>query len=215
VECTKEEGEHMAYSMRTLRWAAPSILVGGVLYAAYGVFNRLLAATLMGYFLGNFLGATLLAVSVADLQRYLRERGVPLGRVGQGGLGACVVALAIWATLGLTAILSLALFGASSPHILLFRVSSIFDGVPVLLFVGSVLLGAVLFLRALLVPRGAALLLALASVIALVAAVEGYLIDIPIWVYELLRVLYGAAWAWVGYALWAARGATASQARVR
>jgi hypothetical protein len=45
--------------------------------------------------------------------------------------------------------------------------------------------------------------------------VEGYLIDIPIWVYELLRVLYGAAWAWVGYALWVTRGETMAQTRVR
>jgi hypothetical protein len=205
----------MTSSMKTVRWAAPSILVGGVLYAAYGVFNRLLAATLMGYFLGNFLGATLLAVGVAGLHVYLRERGVLLGRVGQGGLDACVVALAIWAALGLTAILSLALYGIMPPRFLLFRVSSIMDGLPVLLFVGSALFGAVLYLRALLVPRGAALLLAVASVIALVAALAGFIWDIPIWVFEALRVLYGAAWAWVGYALWSARGATVSQARVR
>ncbi len=205
----------MTSSTKTVRWAAPSILVGGVLYAAYGVFNRLLAATLMGYFLGNFLGATLLAVGVAGLHVYLRERGVPLGRIGQGGLDACVVALAIWAALGLTAILSLTLYGMMPPRFLLFRVSSIMDGLPVLLFVGSVLFGAVLFLRANVVPKGAALLLAVASVLALVAALEGYVIDIPISVFELLRVLYGAAWAWVGYALWATRGDTTAQTRLR
>jgi hypothetical protein len=170
----------------------------------------------MGYFLGNFLGATLLAVGVAGLHVYLRERGeVSLGRVGQGGLDACVVALAIWAALGLTAILSLTLFGMMPPRFLLFRVSSIMDGLPVLLFVGSVLFGAVLFLRANLVPRGAALLLALASVLALVSALAGFVWDIPISVFELLRVLYGAAWAWVGYALWATRGETMAQTRVR
>jgi hypothetical protein len=202
-------------STKTVRWAAPSILVGGVLYAAYGVFNRLFAATLTGYLLGNFLGATLLAVGVAGLHVYLRERGMLLGRVGQGGLDACVVALAIWAALGLTTILSLTLYGMMPPRFLLFRVSYIMDGLPVLLFVGSALLGAVLFLRANLVPREAALLLAVASVLALVAALAGFVWDIPISVFELLRVLYGASWAWVGYALWAVRGATASQARVR
>jgi hypothetical protein len=40
-------------SITTIRWAAASILVGGVLYALYGVLNPLLGPTLVG-----FLGAT-------------------------------------------------------------------------------------------------------------------------------------------------------------
>ena len=59
--------------------------------------------------------------------------------------------------------------------------------------------------------------LVIASVLALVPALADYvLVSIPIWVFETFRVVYGAAWALVGYGLWAAREAVAPRrARVR
>jgi hypothetical protein len=200
-------------SMATIRWAAASILVGGVLYALYGVLNPLLGATLVGFLIGNLLGAALLTAGVTGLRVYLREQAIPLGRGGQAGLYTCVVALAIWTALGLASILSLVLVG---PTRLVGRAGDISDGVLVVLFVGSTLLGAALLSRTNVLPRGAALLLMIASVLALLPALADYVLeDIPIWVFEVLRLLYGAAWAWVGYGLWATREAAAPRARVR
>ena len=197
----------------TIRWAAASILVGGVLYALYGVINPLLGPSLVGFLIGNLLGATFLTVGVTGLRVYLREQAVPLGRGGQVGLWACIVALAIWTALGLASVLSLALVG---PTQLVGRAGNISDGLLVVLFVGSALLGAALLLRTNVVPQGAALLLVIASVLALVPALADYFLEyIPIWVFEILRLLYGAAWAWVGYGLWAAREAAGPRARVR
>ncbi len=203
----REEGnERMTYSgMATLRWAVPCIVAGGFFYALYGVLNRILAATLMGYFLGNFVGAALLAVGVAGLNGYLFERGVRLGRVGQGGLYACMVAYAVWAALGLASVVSLALVGRTRFH---FIAIDFIDGLLVVLFVGSVLFGAALYSQTNVVPWGVALLLTIASVLALVPGLAGFVLGMPVWVFEVLRVLYGAAWAWVGYGLWAARGTT-------
>jgi hypothetical protein len=205
----------LAMGSTTIRWAAPSILVGGVLYALYGPLNPFLGVTALGVALGNLPGTVLLAVGVAGLNSYLHQRGVPLGRVGQAGLYICMVTLAIWAALGVAIIVGLALFGMTA---LLIRMFGVIDGVLVVLFVGSVLFGAALWLRTnvVVVPRGAALLLVVASVLALVPALAGYVLEIRIWVFEVLRVPYGAAWAWLGYGLWAARGETAQQqARVR
>jgi hypothetical protein len=152
-------------------------------------------------------------VGVTGLRVYLREQGVPLGRGGQVGLWFCIVALAIWTALGLASVLSLALVG---PTQLVGRAGNISDVLLVVLFVGSALLGAALLLQTNVVPRGAALLLVIASVLALVPALADYVLEyIPIWVFEIFRVLYGAAWAWVGYGLWAAREAAAPRARVR
>jgi len=133
--------------------------------------------------LGNFAGAALLAVGVAGLHGYLREQEVPLGRAGQGGLYACMVALAIWAALGLAAVLTLALVGRTRFH---FLVIDFIDEVLVLLFVGSVLFGAALYLRTNVVPSGAALLLFVASLLALVAGLGRFVLDIPIWIFEVL-----------------------------
>jgi hypothetical protein len=203
----------VSYSITTVRWAAASILVGGLLYALYGLLNPLLGPTLVGFLIGNLLGAALLTVGVTGLGVYLRERGVPLGGVGRVGLWACIVALAVWTALGLASVLSLALVG---PTQLVGRASDISDFLLVVVFVGSALLGAALFLRANVVPRGATLLLVIASVLALVPALADYVLEsIPIWVFEALRLVYGAAWAWVGYGLWAAREAAAPRARVR
>jgi hypothetical protein len=200
-------------SITTIRWAAASLLVGGVLYALYGVLNPLLGPTLVGFLVGNLLGAALLTVGVTGLRVYLREQGVPLGGVGRVGLWFCIVALAIWTALGLASVLSLALVG---PTQLVGRAGNISDGLLVVLFVGSALLGAALYLRTNVVPRGAALLLVIASVLALVPALADYVLEyIPIWVFEILRLLYGAAWAWVGYGLWVAREAAGPRARVR
>jgi hypothetical protein len=200
-------------SMTTIRWAAASILVGGVLYALYGVLNPLLGPTLVGFLVGNLLGAALLTMGVTGLRVYLREQGVNLGGVGRVGLWLCIVALAIWTALDLASVLSLALVG---PTRLAGRAGDISDGLLVVLFVGSTLLGAALFLRTNVVPRGAALLLVTASVLALVPALADYvLVYIPIWVFEIFRVVYGAGWAWVGYGLWAAREVSAPRARVR
>ncbi len=210
-------------TLTTFRWAAPSILAGGVLYALYGPLNPFLGLTALGVALGNLPGTVFLAVGVAGLHGYLHQRAVPLGRLGQAGLYICMVTLAIWAALGVVTIVGLALIGRTSPPIpplggrtpLLIRMFDVIDGVLVVLFVGSVLFGAALSLGTTnVVPRGAALLLVVASVMALVPALAGYVLAyIPIWVFEVLRVPYGAAWAWLGYGLWAARGAT--EARVR
>lgn len=203
----------MSDSTTTIRWAAAAILVGGVLYALYGVINHLLAPTLVGFLVGNLLGAALLTVGVTGLHVYLLEQSVPLGRVGRVGLWACIVALVIWTALGLVSVLSLALVG---PTRLVGRAGDIGDFLLVVLFVGSALFGAALFLRTSVLPRGAALLLVFASVLALLPALADYVLeDIPIWVFEFFRVVYGAAWAWVGYNLWVAREAAAPRARVR
>lgn len=203
----------MSDSISTIRWAAASILVGGVLYALYGVLNPLLGPTLVGFLVGNLLGAALLTVGVTGFRVYLLEQSVPLGGVGRVGLWACIVALAIWTALGLASVLSLALVG---PTRLVGRAGNISDGLLVVLFVGSALLGAALFLRTNVAPRGAALVLVIASALALLPALADYVLEsIPIWVFEVLRLVYGAAWAWVGYGLWAAREAATPRVRVR
>jgi hypothetical protein len=135
-----------------------------------------------------------------------------------------MVALAVWVLLEVAIVAGLAIIGKTSPPIppvgggtpLPIRLFGVIDGVLVVLFVGSALFGAALYLCTSVVPRGAALLLAVASVVALVPALGGYVLaQIPIWVFEAVRVPYGAAWAWVGYGLWAARGATAPLPRAR
>jgi hypothetical protein len=198
----------------TIRWAAASILVGGVLYALYGLLNPILAPSLVWFLVGNLLGALLLTVGVTGLRVYLRERGVNLGGVGRVGLWVCIVALAVWTALGLASFLALALVG---PTQLAGRAVDIADFLLVVVFVGSALLGAALFLRTNVVPKGAALALVIASVLALVPALADYVLElIPIWVFEAVRVVYGAGWALVGYGLWAAREAVAPRrARVR
>ena len=198
----------------TIRWATASILVGGVLYALYGLLNPILAPSLVWFLVGNLLGALLLTVGVTGLRVYLRERGVNLGGVGRVGLWVCIVALAVWTALGLASFLALALVG---PTRLAGQAVDIADFLLVVVFVGSALLGAALFLRTDVVPKGAALALVIASVLALVPALADYvLVLIPIWVFEAVRVVYGAGWALVGYGLWAAREAVAPRrARVR
>ena len=191
----------------TIRWASASILVGGLLYALYGLLNPLLAPSLVWFLVGNLLGAVLLTVGVTGLRVYLRERGVNLGGAGQVGVWACIIALAVWTALGLASFLVLALVG---PTLLAGRAGDIADFLLVIVFVGSALLGAALYLRTDVVPKGAALALAIASVLALVPALADYVMAlIPIWVFETFRVVYGAAWALVGYGLWATRQAGA------
>jgi hypothetical protein len=209
-----EQEGNVSDSTTTVRWAAASILVGGVLYALYGLLNPLLAPSLVWFLLGNLLGAALLTAGLTGLRVYLREQGVDLGGVGRVGLWVCIVALAVWTALGLASFLVLALLG---PTRLTGLAVDISDFLLVVVFVGSAMLGAALFLRTNVVPRGVALALVIASVLALVPALADYvLVSIPIWVFETFRVVYGAAWALVGYGLWAAREAVAPRrARVR
>jgi hypothetical protein len=181
--------------------------VGGVLYALYGLLNPLLAPRLLGFLVGNLLGAVLLTVGLTCLRVYLRQQAVPLGRLGQVGIWACIVALAIWTALILASILSLVIVG---PTQLIGRAGTISDFLLVVLFAGSTLLGTALYLRSNIVPRGAALVLVFASVLALVPASLDYVLEyIPIWVFEILRVVYGGGWVLVGYGLWATREAVA------
>jgi hypothetical protein len=209
----RDEEDGVSYSITTLRWVAASILVGGVLYALYGLLNPLFAPSLVWFLLGNLLGAALLTAGLTGLLVYLRERGVDLGGVGRVGLWVCIVALAVFTALGLASFLALALVG---PTRLAGRAADIADLLLLVVFVGSALLGAALYLRTNVVPKGAALGLVIASVLALVPALADYVLElIPIWVFETFRVVYGAGWAWVGYGLWAAREATAPRPRVR
>jgi hypothetical protein len=212
---SREQEVNVGYSITTVRWAAASILVGGLLYALYGLLNPLLAPSLVWFLLGNLLGAALLTAGLTGLRVYLlREQGVDLGGVGRVGLWMCIVALAVWTALGLASFLLLALVG---PTRLTGLAVGISDFLLVVVFVGSALLGAALFLRTNVVPRGAAMALVVASVLALVPALADYVLaSIPIWVFEAMRVVYGAAWAVVGYGLWAGREAVApSRPRVR
>jgi hypothetical protein len=202
----KEQECNVNYST-TIRWAAASILVGGVLYALYGLLNSLLAPSLVWFLVGNLLGAAFLTAGVAGLRVYLREQAANLGGVGRVGIWACILGLAVWTALGLASFLVLALLG---PTVLAGRAGDIADFLLVVVFVGSALLGAALYLRTNVVPRGAALALVIASVLALVPALADYVLaSIPIWVFEAMRVVYGAAWALVGYGLLATREAVA------
>ena len=70
----------------TIRWTAASILLGGVLYALYGLLNPVLAPSLVWFLVGNLLGAVLLTAGVTGLRVYLLERGVNLGGAGRVGL---------------------------------------------------------------------------------------------------------------------------------
>jgi hypothetical protein len=198
----------VSYPITTVRWAAASIFVGGVLYALYGILNSLLAPSLVWFLVGNLLGAALLTAGLTGLRVYLlREQGVDLGGIGRVGLWMCIVALAVWTALGLASFLVLALL---SPTRLPGLAVDISDFLLVVVFVGSAMLGAALFLRTNVVPRGAAAALVVASVLALVPALADYVLAlIPIWIFETFRVVYGAAWALVGYGLWATREAVA------
>ena len=182
-----------------VRWAAPSILMGGVLYALYGLLNPLLAQSLVWQLVSQLLGGAFLTVGVTGLRVYLREQNVPLGGVGRVGLWACIVGLAVWTVLGFAAELSMVLVG---PTQLAGHAFDIVDFFLVVVFVGSTLLGAALYLRTNVVPRGAALALVIASVLTLVPALADLvLVLIPIWVFEIFRVVYGVGWALVGYGL--------------
>jgi hypothetical protein len=130
------------------------------------------------------------------------------------GLWACILGLAVWSVLGFAAELSVALVG---PTRLAGRAFHTVDFLLVVVFVGSALLGAALFLRTNVVPRRAAMALVIASVLALVPALADYVLAyIPLEVFEAVRVVYGAGWALVGYSLWASREAMAPRrARVR
>jgi hypothetical protein len=208
-----QEG-NVSYSTSTIRWAAASILGGGVLYALYGLLyalygllNPLLALSLTWFLLGNLLSAALLTAGLTGLRVYLRELGVSLGWVGLVGHWVSIVALAVWTALGLASFLVLALIG---PTRLTGLAVDISDFLLVVVFVGSALLGAALYLRTNVVPRGSSSALVIASVLALVPALADYVLAlIPIWVFETLRVVYGAAWALVGYGLRARREAVA------
>ena len=130
--------------------------------------------------------------------------------MGWGGLWACILGLSVWSVLGFAAELSVALVG---PTRLAGRAFHTVDFLLVVVFVGSALLGAALFLRTNVVPRRAAMALVIASVLALVPALADY---VPLGVFEAVRVVYGAGWALVGYSLWASREAMAPRrARVR
>jgi hypothetical protein len=63
----------------TIRWAAASILVGGVLYALYGLLNPLFAPSMGWQLVSQLLAGAFLAVGVTGLRVYLREQNVPLG----------------------------------------------------------------------------------------------------------------------------------------
>src|SRR5215217_2658883 len=147
-----EQEGNVSDSTTTVRWAAASILVGGVLYALYGLLNPLLAPSLVWFLLGgNLLGAALLTAGLTGLRVYLREQGVDLGGVGRVVLWVCIVALAVWTALGLASFLVLALLG---PTRLTGLAVDISDFLLVVVFVGSAMLGAGLFLRTQVVPRG-------------------------------------------------------------
>ena len=84
----------------TIRWAAASILVGGVLYGLYGLLNPLFATSLVWQLVSQLLGGAFLTVGVTGLRVYLREQNVPLGGAGRVGLWACILGLAVFAVLG-------------------------------------------------------------------------------------------------------------------
>jgi hypothetical protein len=184
----------------TIRWAAASILVGGVLYGLYGLLNPLFATSVGWQLVSQLLGGAFLTVGVTGLRLYLlREQNTPLGGIGRVGLWACIIGLAVWTVLGFAAELSTAFVG---PTLLAGRACDVVDFSLVVVFVGSALLGTTLYLRTDLVPRGTSLLLVIASVLALVPALADLVLPyIPIWVFEAVRVVYGAGWALVGYGL--------------
>lgn len=125
----------------------------------------------------QLLGGAFLAVGVTGLRVYLREQNVPLGGIGRTGLWAGILGLAVWTVLGFAAESSVALVG---PTLLAGRAFDIVD-LPLVVFVGSALLGTALYLRTDVVPRGAALALVIASVLALLPALADYaLAYIPI-----------------------------------
>jgi hypothetical protein len=183
----------------TIRWTAASILVGGILYGLYGLLNPFFADSLVWQLVSQLLGGAFLTVGVIGLRVYLHEQDLSLGGIGRVGLWACIIGLAVWTVLGFAAESSVALVG---PTLLAGRAFHTLDFLLVVVFVGSALLGTALYLRTNVVPRGAALVLVIASVLALVPALADYVLAyIPIGVFEAVRVVYGAGWALIGYGL--------------
>ena len=193
----------MGDQVATIRWTAASILVGGILYGLYGLLNPFFADSLVWQLVSQLLGGAFLTVGVIGLHVYLHEQDLSLGGIGRVGLWACIIGLAVWTVLGFAAESSVALVG---PTLLAGRAFHTLDFLLVVVFVGSALLGTALYLRTNVVPRGAALALVIASVLALVPALADYVLAyIPIGVFEAVRVVYGAGWALIGYGLQASR----------
>ena len=209
----RNEEDSVSDRIATIRWTAASILVGGTLYGLYGLLNPFFADSPVWQLVSQLLGGAFLTVGMMGLGVYLREQDLSLGGIGRAGLWACIIGLAVWTVLGFAAESSVALVG---PTLLAGRAFHALDFLLVV-FVGSAFLGTALYLRTNVVPKGAALALVIASVLALAPALADYVLAyIPIGVFEAVRVVYGAGWALIGYGLQATRETMAPrQARVR
>jgi hypothetical protein len=149
----------------------------------------------------------LLVVGIAGLYLYLRQSD-RFGRLGTVGCYVCTFVFALVAILDLGIIVN---EGVEQTYIALGPVRG------PLLLLGLLLFGAAA-LREGRLPRGGAWLL-IAAALTNVLGILALIISggtLGAWVFIVPTVLFGLGWAWLGYALWAERGASPEQpSRVR
>lgn len=181
-----------------MRWGGLSAMIGGVLSALFAFVGE-----------SNWLHVpldaaryALLVVGITGLYLYLRQsRG--FGRLGIVGFYLCVFVFALVALLDLGSILN---EGVEQLYIALGPVRG------PLLLLGLLLFGAAV-LRSEMLSRGGAFLL-IAAALTNVLGILAMIISggaLGAWVFIVPTVLFGLGWTWLGYGLWAERGALTEQ----
>lgn len=186
-------------SSKLARLAGPAVLLGGLLFVVYAVGNALAerfasvgeSAGHAIYHVFNVPPNALLAVGMVGLYAYLKQSG-RFGIVGKTGLWICAVVFALTAIGGLGIIVSETTLGGAGVPVL-----DIIHPMVLLLMLGSILFG-VGALKEGSLPKGAALMLIIVPIL-LVGSL--FALGGPQWAFIGGFVLFGVAWAWLGYGL--------------